>query len=66
MIYKITDKCTCCGLCAKKCPEDVIIKKDGKYFITDNCVSCGICFKTRSFKTITTFKNNNFARGRNI
>ena len=43
MIYKITDKCTGCGLCAEKCPFEAIVKNGDRYQITDSCEECGLC-----------------------
>lgn len=58
MIYKITDKCTGCDLCAEKCPENAIVKKEGTYFITDDCASCGACFSVCPAETIVTIRKN--------
>ncbi len=57
----IQDKCFGCGMCAKQCPADAIIKTDyvapGKklpaYEIdASKCVKCGACVGTCKFKAI--------------
>ncbi len=57
----IQDNCFGCGMCAKSCPADAIIKTDyiapGKklpsYHIDpDKCVKCGACIATCKFKAI--------------
>jgi MinD superfamily P-loop ATPase len=42
-MYKITDACVSCGVCAGNCPAGAIVEKDGAYVITDACVDCGAC-----------------------
>jgi len=38
------EKCLSCEICAKKCPVDAIIKKDGKVLIDKKkCIGCGVC-----------------------
>lgn len=40
----ISDKCTGCGLCVKKCPVDAITLKNGKALVDiDVCFGCGVC-----------------------
>lgn len=41
------DKCTKCGICADRCPEDVIIIKENKFPETKypyECWYCGACY----------------------
>ena len=43
--YQITDKCTGCTLCAKKCPADAIVGtvKNPHHIVPEKCISCGAC-----------------------
>ena len=52
--YRITEKCTGCTLCAKKCPADAIAGtvKNLHTIITDKCISCGACVDSCRFKAI--------------
>ena len=56
------DKCFGCGMCAKQCPADAIVKPDyvspGKKLPaweidTTKCVKCGACIASCKFKAIT-------------
>ncbi len=56
------DKCIGCGMCARQCPADAIVKTDyiapGKKLpayeiLTDKCVKCGACVGTCKFKAIS-------------
>lgn len=43
-MYKITDKCICCGICADECPVGAIYLDGDKYEIDkDLCAECGTC-----------------------
>lgn len=39
----IEDTCTCCGLCAKNCPQQAIEVKDKVTFTKDQCMMCLRC-----------------------
>ncbi|HIH97456.1 MAG TPA: 4Fe-4S binding protein [Thermoplasmata archaeon] len=50
----IEEKCTGCGLCAKKCPQGAIIGERRKPHVIDQsrCIKCGICFDSCRFDAI--------------
>lgn len=54
MQYKITDKCTGCTLCAKKCPVSAISGTVRQMHEIDQekCIKCGICHDVCKFKAI--------------
>jgi len=43
--YSITDECTGCMICARKCPVDAVsgVAKQLHKIDTDKCIKCGIC-----------------------
>ena len=50
----LTDKCTGCTLCAKKCPTNAIIgtKKSPHFIVDEKCIGCGTCKETCNFNAI--------------
>lgn len=50
----LTDVCTGCTLCSKKCPTGAIIgaKKSPHFIIDDKCIGCGTCKETCNFNAI--------------
>jgi len=54
MQYFITDKCTGCTICAKKCPVNAISGTVRSLHTIDQtkCTKCGICYDVCKFKAI--------------
>jgi len=52
--YRITDKCTGCTLCVKKCPADAIVGtvKNVHSVLQDKCIGCGACADSCRFNAI--------------
>jgi NADH:ubiquinone oxidoreductase subunit F (NADH-binding)/Pyruvate/2-oxoacid:ferredoxin oxidoreductase delta subunit/(2Fe-2S) ferredoxin len=52
--YNITDKCTGCTLCVKKCPADAIVGtvKNPHTILADKCIGCGACCDSCRFNAI--------------
>ncbi|MGL4594414.1 MAG: NADH-ubiquinone oxidoreductase-F iron-sulfur binding region domain-containing protein [Thermoguttaceae bacterium] len=52
--YQITDKCTGCTICAKKCPSDAIVGtlKNHHSIIIEKCIACGACADACRFGAI--------------
>ncbi|MBP7102523.1 MAG: 4Fe-4S binding protein [Bacteroidales bacterium] len=50
----LTDACTGCTLCSKKCPTNAIIgtKKSPHFIIDEKCIGCGTCKETCNFSAI--------------
>lgn len=49
------DKCASCGLCATKCPRQIIERADGEppRISADECVGCGACQNACPVQAIT-------------
>ena len=45
MAYRITERCSGCGLCAEACVVDAVVEDRGLPFLIDQdrCVLCGEC-----------------------
>ena len=52
--YRITEKCTGCTLCAKKCPAEAIVGavKEVHSVLADKCIGCGACADSCRFNAI--------------
>ncbi len=48
------DKCTGCGVCKKRCPQEAISgeKKESHKIDQDNCIKCGICRDSCKFDAV--------------
>jgi NADH:ubiquinone oxidoreductase subunit F (NADH-binding)/Pyruvate/2-oxoacid:ferredoxin oxidoreductase delta subunit len=48
------EACTGCGLCARKCPENIITgeKKEPHQLDLEKCIKCGICYDTCRFGAV--------------
>jgi NADH:ubiquinone oxidoreductase subunit F (NADH-binding)/NAD-dependent dihydropyrimidine dehydrogenase PreA subunit len=53
--YKIdSEKCTGCGVCLKRCPQEAVSgeKKKVHTIDLDKCIKCGICFDSCKFDAV--------------
>ncbi len=52
--YYITDACTGCTLCARKCPQEAISGERKKAHVIDpeKCIKCGVCFDVCKFDAV--------------
>ena len=49
-------KCRACGLCAKRCNADAIIREEKKYRIDHSkCIGCGACFSICPHHAVSVF-----------
>jgi NADH:ubiquinone oxidoreductase subunit F (NADH-binding)/Pyruvate/2-oxoacid:ferredoxin oxidoreductase delta subunit len=50
----LTDRCTGCMVCVKKCPVNAIIgaKKTAHFIIAEKCIGCGACSEACKFNAI--------------
>jgi NADH:ubiquinone oxidoreductase subunit F (NADH-binding)/(2Fe-2S) ferredoxin len=55
--YEITDACTGCMVCKKRCPESVVSgdKKQKHVIDTTRCIKCGICRDVCKFDAVRVY-----------
>ncbi|MFA6677576.1 MAG: 4Fe-4S binding protein [Bacteroidales bacterium] len=50
--FFITEECIQCGVCAKKCPQQTIIKGIPYRINQEHCLHCGLCYEVCPVKAI--------------
>lgn len=44
MLFKIDEKCICCGACQPECPVEAITEGEDIYIIEEDlCTGCAVC-----------------------
>ncbi|MDD5309976.1 MAG: NADH-ubiquinone oxidoreductase-F iron-sulfur binding region domain-containing protein, partial [Deltaproteobacteria bacterium] len=53
--YDITEKCTGCMVCAKRCPQECITGEKKKLHVIEqkSCIKCGICMDVCKFDAVS-------------
>ena len=55
ILYSVLEeKCTGCGLCLRKCPQDAVSgeKKQPHHIDQETCIKCGVCYDQCRFEAI--------------
>ena len=53
--YIVEDKCTGCGLCRHRCPQEAIDGEKKELHVIDQalCIKCGVCRDVCKFEAVT-------------